>query len=87
MRIIFDDENINKSNYYRNKRLFKMYDSNVSKVLTPRKENSFQGYVGNDDHDNFGPLCKKPPLTIGYFKHFDSNKKVSFKVIDNGLLK
>ena len=64
-----------------------MYDSNVSKVSTPRKENSFQGYVGNDDHDNFGPLCKKPPLTIGYFKHFDSNKKVSFKVIDNGLLK
>ena len=24
---------------------------------------------------------------IGYFKHFDSNKKFSFKVIDNGLLK
>ena len=24
---------------------------------------------------------------IGYFKHFDSNKKVSFKVIDNELLK
>ena len=34
-----------------------------------------------------GPLCIKVPQMIGYVKHFDSNKTMSFKVIDNKLLK
>ena len=33
------------------------------------------------------PLCIKLPLIIGYVKHFDSKKTMSFKVNDNKLLK
>ena len=47
---------------------------------------SFKYYIGYDDHDYFGPLCVKLPQMIGYVKCFDSNKTMSFKVIDNKLL-
>ena len=33
------------------------------------------------------PLCIKLPQMIGFIKHFDSNKTMSFKVNDNRLLK
>ena len=32
-------------------------------------------------------LCLKLPQMVGYFKHFDSNKTLSFKFNDNKLLK
>ena len=36
--ITSDDEKINKSNFYRNKRLFKIYDIDVNKILVSKKE-------------------------------------------------
>ena len=45
----------------------------------------FIGYNGNDDVVR--PLCIKLPQMIGYVKQFDSNKRMSFKVNDNKLLK
>ena len=36
--IIFDDEKITKSNFYRNKRLFKIDDIDINKVLVSKKE-------------------------------------------------
>ena len=33
------------------------------------------------------PLCMKLTQMVGYGKFFDSNKTMSFKVIDNKLLK
>ena len=33
------------------------------------------------------PLCIIFPQMIGYVKHFDSNKAMSFKISDNKLLK
>ena len=36
--INFADKKINKSNFYRNKRLFKMDGIDVNKVLTSKKE-------------------------------------------------
>ena len=50
------------------------------------KNNSFKYYIGyNDDNDLIRPLCIKLPQMIGYVKHFDSNKTMSFKVSDNKL--
>ena len=40
-----------------------------------------------DIMDVVRPLCIKLPQMIGYVKHFDSNKTMSFKVGDNKLLK
>ena len=44
-------------------------------------------FIGYNDDDVIRPLCIKLSQMVGYVKHFDSNKTVSFKVIDNKLLK
>ena len=89
--IIFDDEKINKSNFYKNKKLFSIYDIPLNKILISKKEpygkkNSFKYFLGYND-DAIRPLCIKLPRVIGYAKHFDSNKTMSFKVNDIRLLK
>ena len=64
----------------------------VNKILISKKEpydkkSSFKYFIRYDDLDYFGPLCIKHPQMIGYVKNFDSNKTMSFKVIDKKLLK
>ena len=44
-------------------------------------------FIGYNDDDVIRPLCIKLSQMVGYVKHFDSNKTVSFKVSDNKLLK
>ena len=79
--------------FYWTKILFKIDDIDVNKILISKKElfskkKLFKYYIGGyDDHDYLGPLWIKLPQMTGYVKHFDSNKTVSFKVIDNKLLK
>ena len=73
--INFDDKKINKSNFYKNKK--ESYDT----------KNPLKYFIGYSDDDVIRPLCIILPKMIGYVKHFDSNKKVSFKVSDNKLLK
>ena len=36
--IIFDDRKINKGNFYKNKKLFSIYDIEVDKILISKKE-------------------------------------------------
>ena len=36
--INFDDKKINKSNFYKNKKLFNIHDLDVNKILVSRKE-------------------------------------------------
>ena len=84
---------INKSNFYKNKKLFNIQDLDVNKILVSRKEsygtkNSLKYFIGyKDDEDIIRPLCIKLPQMIGYVKHFGSNKAMSFKVSDKKLLK
>ena len=61
-------------------------------MLVSRKEsygpkNSFKYFIGYSDSDAIRPLCILLPQMIGYVKHFDSNKTITFKVSDNKLLK
>ena len=44
-------------------------------------------FIGYNDDDVVRPLFIKLPQMIGYVKHFDSTKTMSFKVSDNKLLK
>ena len=37
-KIIFDEKKINKSNFYKNKKLFNVYGIEVDKILTSKKE-------------------------------------------------
>ena len=52
-----------------------------------QKKIHFKYFIGYSDNDDIRPLCIKLPQMIGYVKHFESNKTISFKVIDNKLLK
>ena len=90
--INFDDKKINKSTFYKNKKLFNMDDLDVNKILVSKKEiygtkNSLKYFTGYNDDDVIRPLCIKLSRMIDYVKYFDSNKTMSFKVDDNKLLK
>ena len=90
--ITFDDEKINKSNVYRNKKEFIIDDIDVNKILISKKEphgkkSSLKYFIEYSDNDVIRPLSIKLPQMIGYVKHFDSNMTMSLKVIDKGLLK
>ena len=82
----------NKSTFYNYKKLFNIHDLDVNKILVSKKEshgakNSFKYFIGYNDDDVIRPLCINVPQMIGYVKHFDSNKAMSFKAIDNKLLR
>ena len=90
--INFEDKKINKSNFYKNKKLFKIEGIDINKILVSQKEsygikNSLKYFIGYNDDDVIRPLCIKLPQITGYIKCFYSNKTMSFKVIDNKLLK
>ena len=90
--INFDDKKINKSSFYKNKKLFSLNDIDDNKILVSKKEsygtkNSLKYFIGNNDGDVIRPLCILLPQMIGYVKHFDSNKTMSFKISNNKLLK
>ena len=90
--INFDDKKINKSNFYKNKKLFNLHEIDVNKILVSKKEsygtkNSLKYFIGYNDDDVIRPLCIRLSQMIVYVKHFDCNKKMSFKVTDNKLLK
>ena len=87
-----NDKNINKSNVYKNKKLFNLNDIDVNKILISKEEsydtqNSLKYFIGYNDDDVIRPLCIILPQMIGYVKYFDSNKTTSFKVNNNKLLK
>ena len=90
--IKFGNKEINKSNFYKNKKLFKIEDIDINNILVSKKESygtkiSHKYFIGYNDDDAIRPLCIKLPQMIGYVKCFDSNKTMSFKVSDNQLLK
>ena len=87
-----EDKKINKSNFYKNKKLFNIHDLDVNKILISGKEsygtkNALKHFIGYNDDDAIRPLCIKLPQMIGYVKNFNSNETMSFKVSDNKLLK
>ena len=84
---------INKSNFYK----FNIHDLDVNKILVSKKEsygtkNSLKYFItynddDDDDDDVIRSLFIKLPQMIGYVKHFDSTKTMSFKISDNKPLK
>ena len=90
--INYEDKKINKSTFYKNKKLFNIHDLDVNKILVSKKESygtkdPLKYSIGYNDDDVIRPLCIKLPQMIGYVKNFDSNKTISFKISDNKLLK
>ena len=72
--IIFNDENINKSNFYKNKKLSKIDEIDVDKILVSKKEpydtkKQLKYFIEYNDDGVIRPLCIKLPQRIGYDKH------------------
>ena len=44
-------------------------------------------FIRYNDNDVIRPLCIKLPQTTGYVRKFESNTKMSFKIIDKQFLK
>ena len=63
--INFEDKTINKSTFYKNKKLFNMHDFDVNKILVSKKEsygtkNSLKYFIGYNDNV-IRPFCIKLP--------------------------
>ena len=88
--ISFVDKKISKSNFYENKKLLNIYDLDVNKILVSKRESygkkrSLKYFNGCNENDVIRPVCIKLSQMIcyvGYVKHFDSNKTMSFRATD-----
>ena len=64
--INFGNKKIGKRNFYKNKKLFKIDDIDVDKILVSKKEpyginKSIKYFIGQSDNDVIKPLCIKLP--------------------------
>ena len=60
--IHFEDKKINKTTFYKNKKLFNIHDLDVNKILVSKKEsygtkNSLKYFIGYNDDDAIRSLC------------------------------
>ena len=60
-----------EDNFYKNKKLFKIEDIDITNILVSKKEsygtkNSLKYFIGYNDNDVIRPLCIKLPQMIGY---------------------
>ena len=82
--INFEDK---KSDFYENKKVFKIVETDVDKILVSKREpypanKSIKYFIGYNDDEVIRPVCIKHPQMTGYVKCFDGNKTMSFKVTE-----
>ena len=78
---------IKKYGFYKNKKINRIDDIDVNKILVSKKEpygtkNSFKYFLGYNDNDIIRPLCIRLLKMTGYTKKFDENATISFRVND-----
>ena len=86
------NKKIKRSDFYKNKKVAKIDDIDVNKILVSKEEpygtkNSFKYFIGYNDNDVIRPLCIRLPQMTGYVRKFDENATMSFIVKDKKLLK
>ena len=69
----FEDKKIKKSDFYKNKKVTKIDDIDVNKILVSKEEpydtkNSCKYFIGYIDNGVIRPLCIKLPQMIGYVR-------------------
>ena len=90
--INFRDKKVKKSDFYKNKKVNRIDDTDVNKILISKKEpydtkNSFKYFIGYNDNDVIRPLCIRLPQMTGYARKFDETAMMSFRVKNKQLLK
>ena len=73
------------------KKIIKIEDIDVNKILVSKEEpyaskNSFKYFIGCNYDDAIKPLCIKLLQMIQYFRKFEGNTTISFKINDSKLL-
>ena len=91
-KINFGDKNIKRSDFYKNKKVTKINNFDVNKILFSKKEpygtkNSFKYFIGYNDNDIIRPLCVRLPQMTGYARKVDENATMSFMANDKQFLK
>ena len=90
--IKFEDKKINKSSFYKSKKLFKINGIHVDKTLISKKgsygrNKTYKYHIVYNYNDEIKPVFIRLPQMIEYLRCFDSSKTMSFKVNDQKLLK
>ena len=90
--INFNDNEIRKSYFYKNKKLYNIEEIDANKILVSKKEsyntnNLFIYFIRYNDNDASRPLCVKLLQMTGYARKFDENVTLSFKINKKQLLK
>ena len=88
----FGDKKNQKSDFYKNKKVAKIDDIDVNKMLVSKEKpygtkNSFKYFIGYNDNDVIRPLCIKHLQIIGYVRKFEGNTTTPFNISDKQLLK
>ena len=85
----FGDKKMNKSYFYRNKKVVKIEDIDVNEILEKPHgtKNSFKYFIGYIDNNVAGPLFIKLLQMTGYIKKTEGNTTMSFKINNQKLLK
>ena len=88
--IKFGGKKISNRSFDKNKKLFRIQDIDINKILVSKKvpygKESIKYYIEYDDDDVIRSLCIKLPQMIGYVKYFRDSKTMHFNA-DNRLLK
>ena len=83
---------VKKSDFYKNKKAFHIDNIDVDKILVSKKEpyrtkDGLKYFIGYNDNDVIRLLCLRLLQMTGYFKKFNENATMSFRVDNKRLLK
>ena len=89
--INFNDKKNQKNDFYKNKKINRINDIDVDKILVSKKEsygtkNSFKFFNGHNDNV-IRPLCIRLPQMTDYARKFDESATMSFSINNKQLLK
>ena len=81
---------INKSDFYKNKKVFKLVHININKILVSKKEpygtkNALKYFIGHNDNDVVTLLYLRVPQMIGYARRFNQNIIMSLRANNNSV--
>ena len=82
--INFDNNKIKKNDFYKNKKIFNIDDTDVNKILVSKKEpdgkkDGLKYFFGYNDNDVIRPSCLMLSQMTGYINKFRGDKENKFK--------
>ena len=86
--INFEDKKPQKSEFHKNKKITKIDDIDVNKILVSKKEsygtkNSFKYFIGHNDNDVIRPLCIRLQKRLLMLKNLVKMQQCHLRLIIN----